>query len=257
MSDTQKNTTYLITGGNRGIALGLVTALLSRPSTTVIASVRNKTSASQLESEISKTSVGTNSKLYIIFLDLATVTSPQVARDALQDSLAKHITHIDVLISSAAIISSMGPSLTTTSGEMQSHFQANSTAQLMLFQAFWPLLQASAQPKSIAITSSVGSIGAQEPFSGGAYGPSKAALNWIVKRLHLELQKEGLVSVAVHPGWVQTEGGQFAADAWSYPGKPPLTIEQSVTGVLSVIDGASRDTVSGKFMSYDGTELVW
>jgi NAD(P)-dependent dehydrogenase (short-subunit alcohol dehydrogenase family) len=223
----------------------------------VVASIRNKTSASQLESEISKTSTGTNSKLYIIFLDLATVTSPQVARDALQDSLAKHITHIDVLISCAGVISSMGPSLTTSSEEMQSHFQGNSTAPLILFQAFWPLLRVSVQPKFIAITSSVGSIGAQEPFSGGAYGPSKAALNWIVKRLHLELQEEGLVSVAVHPGWVDTEGGQFAADSWSYPGKPPLTVEQSVTGVLGVIDGASRDTASGKFMSFDGTEIVW
>lgn len=35
--------------------------------------------------------------------------------------------------------------------------------------------------------------------------------------------------------WVQTANGDFAARAWGYPGKPPLTIGQSVAGVLQVV----------------------
>lgn len=240
-----------------GIGLGLIKALLARPATTVIASVRSQTAVIRLEAEAANISAGDGSKLYIIILDLAGLTSPHIAREALQNSLARSITHIDVLISNAGIISDMGPSLNSTAEQLHAHFQGNSIAPLMLFQAFWPLMQVSSQPKFIAITSSVGSIEMQEPYSGGSYGASKAALNWITKRLHIEFQKEGLTSVAVHPGWVQTEGGKFAADSWGYDGKPPLTVEQSVESVLRVVDAASRENTSGKFVSYDGQMLAW
>ena len=41
-----------------------------------------------------------------------------------------------------------------------------------------------------------------------------------------------------HCSWVQTSNGEYAAKAWGYPGKPPLTVEQSIKGVLEVV---SRD----------------
>jgi len=43
---SSSNTVYLITGANRGLGLGLVTALLKRPNTTIIAGVRDVTSSS-------------------------------------------------------------------------------------------------------------------------------------------------------------------------------------------------------------------
>lgn len=76
--------------------------------------------------------------------------------------------------------------------------------------------------------------------------------------------------------------GEFAAKAWGYPGKPPLTLDQSVEGVIEQvrthclhsiywggnyrnktspdwfqIDKANRENMSGKFISYDGTSLQW
>ncbi|KAH8129452.1 hypothetical protein LI328DRAFT_159894 [Trichoderma asperelloides] len=62
------------------------------------------------------------------------------------------------------------------------------------------------------VTSSVGSIAEIEPMSGGSYSPSKAAQNWLRGALHPENKDRGLITIALHPGWVQTRAGQFAAE---------------------------------------------
>lgn len=106
------------------------------------------------------------------------------------------------------------------------------------------------------VTSSVGSIEEMEPLPGGAYGPSRAAKNWLTKALHQEHKADGLIVIALHPGWVQTRAGQFAADQWGYAQEPPLTVEASVAGMLEVIDTATQDE-SGKFLTQEGRVLGW
>ena len=64
--------------------------------------------------------------------------------------------------------------------------QVNTNGPLVLFQATYALLRASAEPKFIVISSAVGSItlGANLPFNIYAYGASKAAVNWVARKLH-------------------------------------------------------------------------
>jgi NAD(P)-dependent dehydrogenase (short-subunit alcohol dehydrogenase family) len=112
-------------------------------------------------------------------------------------------------------------------------------------------------PKLAVISSSVGSIADQEPVPGGAYGPSKAASNWFTKALHSENEESGLVALSLHPGWVQTRAGDFAAKEWGYSGLPPVTIDESVKGMLKVIDEATRENFSGKFVTQTGEILSW
>ena len=107
------------------------------------------------------------------------------------------------------------------------------------------------------ISSSVGSIRRQEPLPGSAYGPSKAALNWITRALHIQSVGMGLITVALHPGWVQTDSGRSSAREWNYAPGPPLSLAESVAGILKVIDGATREAVSGKFVTYSGEILPW
>lgn len=190
-----------------GIGLGIVRALLARSNTTVITSVRNAGSVESLRSELSTVEKGAESNFVIVTLDLDAFSTPEKVREHFNAEIRDAIQHIDVLISNAAQATSMGNSLETTALELRSHFETNSIAPLILFQALWPLMKRSEAdasvnpPKLLMISSSVGSIEMQEPLPGGAYGPSKAALNWITKRLHLELESDGLVSVAVHPGY--------------------------------------------------------
>jgi len=79
------------------------------------------------------------------------------------------------------------------------------------------------------------------------YSTSKAALNMLVKGLAATLKPKGIVVVALSPGWVRTDmGGEQA----------PLSPETSVGGLRRVIN-ALGEKDSGRFLSYDGSEIPW
>ncbi|KAL4950793.1 hypothetical protein BDW69DRAFT_201912 [Aspergillus filifer] len=250
------NTIWVITGANRGIGLGLVKTLLARPSTTIIGTVRNAAAETSLKEEILCISLGHNSVLHIVHLDFSTALPAETITAAITPL---NLPHIDNLIANAGFSTPMTPTLTTTPSDLRACFETNTIAPLLLFQALWPYLHKSrtGAPKFISISSSVGSIAAQEPMPGGAYGPSKAALNWLTRALHFQHEKDGLVAFALHPGWVQTRMGDLVARDWEYPKGPPETVEGSVVGILGVVDGASREKSGGKFLTYTGEELPW
>ena len=50
--------------------------------------------------------------------------------------------------------------------------------------------------------------------------------------------------------------GNRGADAFGLE-KAAITIEQSVTGMIKVIDVATRETHSGKLWVWDGTQARW
>jgi NAD(P)-dependent dehydrogenase (short-subunit alcohol dehydrogenase family) len=70
------------------------------------------------------------------------------------------------------------------------NLQVNTLGPLVLFQAVYPLLKATtASPKFIAISSFAGSIGSMSlgmSVKSIAYGTSKAALNFVMRKLHHE-----------------------------------------------------------------------
>ncbi|KAJ5463893.1 Short-chain dehydrogenase/reductase SDR [Penicillium sp. IBT 31633x] len=254
---TTANTVYVVTGANRGLGLGLTKRLLERPATTVVASVRNRDAVETLRSELKTIEMGKNCVLHIIELDFSTAIPPEKITQTFTIAVGT-LKHIDVLVCNAASVAPMTPALATSAEKLRASFEVNTIAPLLVFQAFWPFLQNSASvPKLAVISSTVGSIGEQEPFPGGAYGPSKAASNWLTKALHNQNEADGLVAFAMHPGWVQTRAGDFVANEWGYPHSPPLTVEESVKGMLEVIDNATRENVSGKFVRHTGDSLPW
>ncbi|KAL2867840.1 SDR family oxidoreductase [Aspergillus lucknowensis] len=257
MSPSPTSSVWVVTGASSGIGLGLVKALLARPSTTVIASVRGNDAAATLKAEAEGVMLGHHSSLHVVKLDFSPAISPETVREAFTSAVPS-VRHIDVLINNAAFSTTMTPAATTTAEDLRACFEVNTIAPLLVFQGLWPLLQKSAtNPKLITITSSVGSIGAQEAVPGGAYGPSKAATNWLTKALHHQHEADGLIAFALHPGWVQTRMGHLAARDWNYAAGPPETVDNSVKGILTVIDGATRPESSGKFLLYTGQEWPW
>ena len=58
-------------------------------------------------------------------------------------------------------------------------------------------------------------------------------------------------------GWVQTEMGNAGAKHVGMK-EAPMTVAQSVAGIVKLVDESTRDTHSGKFWSAeDNTQLPW
>ncbi len=99
----------------------------------------------------------------------------------------------------------------------------------------------------VCVSSLWGSMGANDWGGHYLYGPSKAALNMIVKSASIDLKDRGIAVVAMSPGWVRTDMGGAGAD---------LSPEESVASMRRVIAGLGiADT--GRFMSHDGRDAPW
>lgn len=153
---------------------------------------------------------------------------------------------IDVLIANAGIA---GPrSLAAPAFDAEGWaltFRVNAMAPLALAGAFHPQVARSAERKMVAISSRMGSIGANSEGGMIAYRSSKAALNAAWRCYALE--HRDVVAAVLHPGWVRTDMGGKGA---------PLSPEESVNGLRRVI-ARLGPAESGGFIGYDGEPIPW
>jgi norsolorinic acid ketoreductase len=187
----------LISGANKGIGYALVTRYLSRPNTTVIATVRQPSSpeAAQLK-ELPK---GEGSNIIIVKIES---TSDTDALEAVSSLGGHQINHLDLVIANSGLfalhafveVSKIQPK------DLMEHLDVNTGGTLRLFQATLPLLQKAEKPIFAYISSVVGSISMQEYFPApiSSYGASKAAMNLLIRRIHIE--NPDLIAIALHPG---------------------------------------------------------
>jgi norsolorinic acid ketoreductase len=95
--------------------------------------------------------------------------------------------------------------MVTPAEEMAIHFKINTIAPLLLFQATASLLSASSKPIFVVLSSGAGSISGVDklPVENTAYGASKAAVNFVIRRIHYE--NPNLIAFPINPGWLQTD----------------------------------------------------
>lgn len=249
--------TYLVTGANRGLGKGLVAQLLQRPSTTVVATVRDPVHAAPALNELPKAD---GARLIVVKLDSRDASG---AKTAIKQLRSEHnIDHLDVVIANAAINNYPGSVAEISAETMEDHFKVNTIGPITLFQAVRPLLKASktSHPVFVPVTSGLGSIAGQDQLvvlapTFSPYGATKAALNWFTRRIHFE--EPWLISFVIHPGVVETEMMTSIptlvenADLLGV-----INVETSVSNMLNVIDSASPG-IGGTFKSHDGVDLPW
>jgi NAD(P)-dependent dehydrogenase (short-subunit alcohol dehydrogenase family) len=129
---------------------------------------------------------------------------------------------------------------------------------------------ASGQKKIITLSSAAGSHGLLNPPANlYPYRASKAALNFLMHNLALDVAKRGIIVGLINPGLVDTRGVLKLKPGESPPeefaalmpliraGKLQLiTPEASVTAMLELIDGLTPAR-SGVFLNYDGQTMPW
>lgn len=153
---------------------------------------------------------------------------------------------LDMLINNAGIFPRLSSIEDVDADSYAQILMVNTLGPVLVTQALLPNLRQGALKRIINITSQLGSI---ENSDGSHYGyrESKAALNMFTKSLAAELGPEGFISLAIHPGWVQTElGGEGAR----------LTPEESVTAMRKVIDHVTPEN-NGEFRAFYGDRLPW
>lgn len=223
--------TVLITGANRGIGLEFARQY-TRAGWRVIGTSRSLDHADRL------CALGADVQVHALDVaDFAAVT-------ALGRALAQET--IDVLIANAGIA---GPGDMTAEAidaeAWAAAFRVNAMAPLALAGAFHAQVARSEQRKMIAITSRLGSMGANGDGGRYAYRSSKAALNAVWRSYALD--HPDVIAVLLHPGWVRTDMGGSSA---------LLGPEESVTGLRRVIAGLAKAD-SGHFYNYDGSPIPW
>ena len=122
----------------------------------------------------------------------------------------------------------------------------NVLAAMRLIPALMPPL-AAAGGRLAVLSSRMGSLSLMQSSSGWLYRASKAALNGVLKAASIELGAQGIVCLALHPGWVRTDMGGAGAD---------IDATVSVTGMRRVIEAADAAS-NGSFFDYTGERLAW
>ena len=80
-----------------------------------------------------------------------------------------------------------------------------------------------------------------------AYRSSKTALNMVMKSLSVDLKEFGILTMAMHPGWVKTDmGGSNAL----------IDTETCCKNIIKTLNGLT-DKDNGSFLRYNNTSVTW
>ncbi|KAF1954830.1 NAD(P)-binding protein [Byssothecium circinans] len=135
----------------------------------------------------------------------------------------------------------------TTAQELEESLASAVVGPFLTTKTFLPMLRQAKDPKVVNITSNMGSI--SDNTSGGrlAYRVSRAAQNQLSRTIAKDFEKEGIVCIALHPGWIKTRLSNFSGH---------MGPDEAAGKLIAVIDGAGMDQ-SGRFWHRDGQELTW
>jgi len=226
----------LITGANRGLGIALATEACERGHH-VLAGIRSPGSSAEGLQELCTKFAG---QVTILPLDVADENSVRYGVEQAES----RVSSLDAIINSAAILLGRDQKLEQLDMEqVEQSFQTNLFGPINVLKHFLPLLRKGERPSIINISSEAGSF-------AGAYGGdysyalSKSALNMFSAQIRRELEPQGFVVHAIHPGWIRTDmGGENA------PGDAAV----SAAGILNIVERKTKaDTL---FIDHHGAPM--
>jgi len=231
----------LVTGANRGLGLEFVRQLLARGDR-VVATCRHPGRATALNALVGEHP----GRVHVLPLDVADPRAiAELVRELLLLDNDDASDRIDLLVNGAGVLHSGERFGKVTAVNIEDSFRTNAMGPFLLTQALAPRLADGARVANI--TSQLGSIANTTRFGTPSYDISKAAQNMATALLAAALRERGIIVVALHPGWVQTDMGGAGAT---------VTPTESVNGLLRVIAGL-KEADSGRFLDWRGQPLPW
>ncbi|KAJ5408966.1 Short-chain dehydrogenase/reductase SDR [Penicillium cosmopolitanum] len=264
---------YLVTGASRGLGFEFVRTLAEDENNIVIGLVRNKAAADAKAKEEAL------DKVHFVEGQYTDIKSLKAAAE-----VVKEITggSLDYLINNAAVVSHV--SEFKTFGDFDDDFDAmekdllesleiNLLAVIKSIHAFVPLIRNGKGKKVITISTGMSDldlINSTEVAFASPYAISKGAVNVAIAKYNALYNKEGILFLAISPGYVTTERNteepspedaekiailvkKFVEYAPHF--KRPITPKESVTAVLSVMNNASIEHGDGgAFLSHLGNK---
>jgi NAD(P)-dependent dehydrogenase (short-subunit alcohol dehydrogenase family) len=228
----------LITGANRGLGLELVRLCAARGDR-IFAGCRSPGH----DTELKDLSAQSGGRVSILPLE---ITDP-VSLDQCLRQVRGEVDALDILINNAAI-NAEGETLRTFDTEKAAQqWMVNAVGQVLVVQKFLDLLKAGIDPKIINVTSEAGSISTMNHFRGYYYFGSKAAMNMFSRSMAWDPDTAGIITIALHPGWIRTDMGGSNAD---------LSVTESADGILNVIANLMSED-NGRFYTWDGKDFPW
>ncbi|KAI0628090.1 NAD-P-binding protein [Trametes polyzona] len=236
-------TTWLVTGSNRGLGLEFVRQLIQSPENLVIATFRTPENARALNG-LKGSAKGS---LHVIRLDVNDFDNIRALHKKVEPILQGQ--GLDHLINNAGVASA-DTAFTFEPENLIKLFRINTVAPAMISKVLLPFLEKGTAKKILHVSSAAGSItfvkNLPPPYQAAtAYPVSKCALNMLAYKQKFE--RPDFTIIIASPGWVKTDlGGPNAT----------YTPEESVSGMLKVFTFATPAD-SGKFVGHDGQEVPW
>ena len=236
----------LITGCNKGIGLQFVKHFveankMTGSNTQIFACSRRHTP--DLDELL------TDENVHHVDLDIS--KSDEVKSAALKVEQILDGKGLNLLVNNAAIQSYNKPAGVheCSPKEMTEVFNVNVSGTHSMTMAFHPLLKLSASQRSdipmccargavFNISSKLASVENTDKSYAVSYRVSKTALNMLTKITSLEFIADGIISLSVQPGWVQTDIGDSHAT---------LTATESVADMVYLIENAKEEH-NGQFV---------
>ncbi len=221
----------LVTGANRGIGLEFVKQYLAAGSAVWACYRQNKGELENIS----------NTNLHLLRWD--------VSQPLLSSEREKLPSKLHLLINNAGVYGDKGDGqsiLNINAAQMSSVFAANAIGPVNTVQALLQQLK-NGEATIANMSSKMGS--SADNSSGGAYAyrASKAALCTITKSMAVDLAPFNIQTIALHPGWVQT-------DMTNHTGL--LDTPTSASGLIEVISNIKQYN-SGAFVAYDGQQVPY
>jgi len=224
----------LVTGANKGIGFE-VTRELARLGFRVFLGARNEQSGRAAAERIAAEKVS--------FLEMDVADPASIRRAA--EELSLRANHLDALVNNAGILLDEDKSALAITREIfEKTFRTNTLGPWLVAQAFLPLLQKSAAPRIVNVSSGGGQLdGGADGWAPG-YCVSKTALNGVTVQLAAALPKFAVNCVC--PGWVRTDMGGSNANR---------SVGEGAAGIVWLAAEAPQN-LTGKFFR-DRKVIPW